>query len=56
MVATIYKLGQSAERSWRRLRIRVPRESRRRGKFRDGIEVKNEMRVKQKYQTSRVAA
>ena len=57
MLAMIYKLGQSAERNWRRLRgfewlakvvQGVP--------FRDGIEMKNEMRVKQKYQPSRVAA
>jgi putative transposase len=57
MLAMIYKLGQSAERNWRRLRgfewlAKVVEGV----KFRDGIEVKNEMRVKQKYQPSRVAA
>ncbi len=57
MLAMIYKLGLSAERSWRRLRgfewlAKVIEGV----QFRDGIEVKNAMRVKQKYQPSRVAA
>jgi hypothetical protein len=57
MLAMIYKLGLSAERSWRRLRgfewlAKVVEGV----NFSDGIEVKNAMRVKQKYQPSRVAA
>jgi putative transposase len=57
MLAMIYKLGQSAERSWRRLRgfewlAKVVEGV----KSRDGIEVKNEIRINQKYQPSRVAA
>jgi putative transposase len=57
MLAMIFKLGLCAERSWRRLRgfewlAKVVEGV----NFRDGIEVKNEMRVKQKYQPSRVAA
>jgi putative transposase len=57
MLAMIYKLGQSAERNWRRLRgfewlAKVIEGV----QFRDGIEMKNETRVKQKYQPSRVAA
>ncbi|MGC2031795.1 MAG: IS256 family transposase [Steroidobacteraceae bacterium] len=57
MLAMIYKLGQSAERSWRRLRgfewlAKVVEGV----KFRDGIEVKNEVRVTRKHQPSRVAA
>ena len=57
MLAMIYKLGQSAERSWRRLRgfewlakvvVGV--------KFSDGIEVKTEPHVKPKNQPARVAA
>lgn len=57
MLAMIYKLGQSAERSWRRLRgfewlAKVVEGV----KFRDGIEVKNEVRVTRKHQPSRVDA
>ena len=57
MLAMIYKLGQSAERSWRRLRgfewlAKVVEGV----KFRDGIEVKMETRVRAKHQPSRVAA
>jgi putative transposase len=57
MLAMIYKLGLSAERSWRRLRgfewlAKVVEGV----KFRDGIEVKNAMRVKLKYQSNGVAA
>ena len=57
MLAMIYKLGQSAERSWRRLRgfewlAKVVEGV----KFRDGIEVKNEVRVTRQQQPSRVAA
>jgi transposase-like protein len=57
MLAMIYKLGLCAERSWRRLRgfkwlAKVVDGV----KFRDGIEVKNEMRVNRKYQPGRVAA
>jgi len=57
MLAMIYKLGESAERSWRRLRgfewlakvvKGVP--------FRDGIEVQNVTRINRKDQPSRVAA
>ena len=53
----IYKLGQSAERSWRRLRgfewVEKVVEG---GKFSDGIEVKMQTRVKPKNQPSRIAA
>jgi hypothetical protein len=57
MLAMICKLGQSAERSWRRLRgfewlAKVVEGV----KFCDGIEVKMEMRVRSKNQPSRVAA
>jgi transposase-like protein len=57
MLAMIYKLGQSAERSWRRLRgfewlAKVVEGV----KFSDGIEVKLETRVRVKNQPSRVAA
>jgi putative transposase len=57
MLAMIYKLGQSAERSWRRLRgfewlAKVIEGV----KFNDGVEVKIETRVKPKNQPSRVAA
>lgn len=57
MLAMIYKLGQSAERSWRRLRgfewlAKVVAGV----KFRDGVEVKMEVRVRPKNQPSRVAA
>jgi len=57
MLAMIYKLGQSAERSWRRLRgfewlAKVVEGV----KFSDGIEVKMKTRVKPKNQPSRVAA
>jgi putative transposase len=57
MLAMIYKLGQSAERNWRRLRgfewlAKVVEGVH----FRDGIEAKNTMRVTRKYQPSRLAA
>lgn len=57
MLAMIYKLGQSAERSWRRLRgfewlAKVVEGV----KFRDGIEVRTEVRARPKNQPSRVAA
>ena len=57
MLAMIYKLGQSAERHWRRLRgfewlAKVVAGV----KFSDGIEVKEEMRIRAKNQPSRVAA
>lgn len=57
MLAMIYKLGQSAERGWRRLRgfewlAKVVEGI----KFSDGIEVKMETRVRPKHQPSRVAA
>jgi hypothetical protein len=57
MLAMIYKLGQSAERSWRRLRgfewlAKVVEGAR----FSDGMEVKLKTRVKAKSQPSRVAA
>jgi putative transposase len=57
MLAMIFKLGMSAERSWRRLRgfewlAKVVEGV----QFRDGIAVKNEVRVNRKYQPSRVAA
>ncbi|SRR6266545_6497407 len=57
MLAMIYKLGQSAERSWRRLRgfewlAKVVEGI----KFSDGIEVKMQTRVRSKHQPSRVAA
>ena len=57
MLAMIYKLGQSAERNWRRLRgfewlAKVVEGV----QFRDGIEMNNETRGRQKYQPSRVAA
>jgi putative transposase len=57
MLAMIYKLGQSAERSWRRLRgfewlAKVVEGV----KFSDGIEVKTAMRVRVKNQPSRAAA
>jgi hypothetical protein len=57
MLAMIYKLGQSAERSWRRLRrfewlAKVVAGV----KFSDGVEVKKESRVRPKNQPSRVAA
>ena len=57
MLAMIYKLGVSAERSWRRLRgfeclAKVVKGV----KFRDGIEVQNVMRINRKDQPSRVAA
>jgi putative transposase len=57
MLAMIYKLGQSAERSWRRLRgfqwlAKVVEGV----TFRDGIEVQNVVRINRKHQPSRVAA
>ena len=57
MLAMIYKLGLSAEKSWRRLRgfewlAKVVEGV----QFRDGIEVKMETRVRPKNQPSRVAA
>jgi len=57
MLAMIYKLGQSAERSWRRLRgfewlAKVVEGV----KFRDGVEVQNVARIKRKHQTGRIAA
>jgi len=57
MLAMIYKLGESAERSWRRLRgfewlAKVVRGV----KFRDGIEGQNVTRINRKDQPSRVAA
>ena len=57
MLAMIYKLGQSAECSWRRLRgfewlAKVVEGV----KFSDGIEVKMETRVRSKNQPSRIAA
>jgi len=57
MLAMIYKLGQSAERSWRRLRgfewlAKVVEGV----KFNDGIEVRMETRVRPKNQSSRIAA
>jgi transposase-like protein len=57
MLAMIYKLGQSAERNWRRLRglewlAKVVDGV----QFRDGIEVKNDTRITRKHQPSRVAA
>lgn len=56
MLAMIYKLGQSAERSWRRLRgfewlAKIVEGV----KFSDGVELK-ETRVRPKHQPSRVAA
>ncbi len=57
MLATIYKLGQSAARSWRRLRgFEWPAKVVEGVKFSDGIEVKMETRVRPKDQSSRVAA
>jgi transposase-like protein len=57
MLAMMYKLGQSAERSWRRLRgfewlAKVVKGV----KFRDGIKVQNVTRINRRYQPSRVAA
>jgi transposase-like protein len=57
MLAMIYKLGLCAECSWRRLRgfewlAKVIEGA----KFRDGVEVRTEMRIKMKHQPSRVAA
>lgn len=57
MLAMIYKLGQSAERSWRRLRgfewlAKVVQGV----KFNDGVEVKTDTRVRPQNQASRVAA
>lgn len=57
MLAMIYKLGQSAERSWRRLRgfewlAKVLDGV----KFRDGIEIQNVTRINRKNQPNRVAA
>jgi len=57
MLAMIYKLGQSAERSWRRLRgfewlAKVVEGV----KFSDGVEVKEQPRFRRKNQPSRVAA
>jgi putative transposase len=57
MLAMIFKLGLCAERSWRRLRgFKWLAKVIEGVKFRDGIEVKNEMRVNGKYQPSRIAA
>ncbi|MBS0326793.1 MAG: IS256 family transposase [Proteobacteria bacterium] len=57
MLAMIYKLGQSAERSWRRLRgfawlAKVVEGV----KFSDGIEVKTDTRIRVRNQPSRPAA
>jgi transposase-like protein len=57
MLAMIFKLGQSAERSWRRLRgfeclAKVVEGV----KFRDGVEVQNVVRINRRHQPSRVAA
>ncbi len=57
MLSMIYKLGLSAEKSWRRLRgfewlAKVVEGV----KFSDGIEVKTEVRVTSRNQSSRVAA
>ncbi len=57
MLAMIFKLGLSAERSWRRLRgfewlAKVVNGV----KFRDGIEVQNVTRINRRYQPSSVAA
>jgi hypothetical protein len=57
MLAMIYKLGQSAERSWRRLRgfewlAKVVDGV----KFRDGVEVQNVVHINRKTQPARVAA
>lgn len=57
MLAMIYKLGQSAERGWRRLRgfewlAKVVEGV----KFSDGIEVKIETRIRTKNQPGRIAA
>jgi hypothetical protein len=57
MLSMTYKLGQSAERNWRRLRrfewfAKVVEGI----KFRDGIEVKTELRIRPKTQPSRAAA
>jgi transposase-like protein len=57
MLAMIYKLGQSAEHSWRRLRgfewlAKVVEGV----KFRDGVEVQKVLRIKPRYQPSSVAA
>ena len=57
MLAMIYKLGQSAERSWRRLRgfewlAKVVDGV----KFSDRIEVKMEMRISTKNQPGRITA
>jgi len=57
MLAMIYKLGQSAERSWRRLRGFQWLAKLVKGvKFRDGIEVSTELRIRTRSQPSRVAA
>ena len=57
MLAMIYKLGESAEHSWRRLRgfewlAKVVEGV----KFRDGVEVQNVVRINRKHQTGRIAA
>ena len=57
MLAMIYKLGLSAENSWRRLRgfewlAKVVEGV----KFRDGIEMSTEMRIRPKNQPGRIAA
>lgn len=57
MLAMIYKVGQSAERSWRRLRgfewlAKVVEGV----KFSDGVQVKEQPRIRRKNQPSRVAA
>ena len=57
MLAMIYKLGQSAECSWRRLRgfewlAKVVDGV----KFSDGVEVQNVVRISRRNQPSRVAA
>ena len=56
MLAMIYKLGQSAERSWRLRGFEWLAKIVEGVKFSDGIEVKMETRVKPKNQPSRVAA
>jgi hypothetical protein len=53
----IYKLGQSAERSWPRLRgFEWPAKVVEGDKFSDGIEVKMQPRVRLKHQPRRLAA
>jgi transposase-like protein len=57
MLAMIYKLGESAERSWRRLRgfewlAKVVEGV----KFRDGVQVQNVVRINRNHQPGRIAA